>query len=322
MNGHTERSDTYWIQTTRGLDGVIEPTDLWFHDPEFLRGQPCGEPVVFQLRRRGSGQVAATFVLYERDGAGVSPCRAPFGGIALDPQVPFDALDGLIKAAEDMARQRGLREMRVVSYPFSYAPGASALLAAGYAANGYVVAVTDLNFHIPVTDEPLEGRLHPSERRRLRKCQRAGLHFAEEPTPDLSHLYEFVADCRRRRGFPVTLDYASFEALFRQFPGQYRVFTVRDRGRLAALAVGVRVSPDILYYFYPADNPAYQAYSPTVLLLAGMHGYARSHGYSLLDLGIATDAGRPNPGLIRFKRNMGAEPSLKLTFRKTFFTDG
>jgi hypothetical protein len=183
------------------------------------------------------------------------------------------------------------------------------------------VAVTDLNFHLSVTAEPLEGRLHPSERRRLRKCRRAGLHFAEEPTPDLPSLYNFVADCRRRRGFPVTLDYAGFEALFQHFPDQYRLFTVRDGSRLAALALGVRVSPGILYYFYPADDPAYQTYSPTVLLLTGMYGYAQLQGYALLDLGIATDAGRPNPGLIRFKRNMGAEPSLKLTFQQTFFTD-
>jgi hypothetical protein len=322
MNGHTERSETYRVETGRGLDGISGTAEFWFHGRDFLQGQPCGEPVVFQLRRRGSNQVAATFVLYERDGDGVSPCRAPFGGIALDRQVPFDALDRLVKAVDGVARQRGLREIRVVSYPFCYAPEASALLTAGFAANGYAVAFTDLNFHIPVTGEPLEGRMHPSERRRLRKCLRAGLHFAEEPTPDLPHLYGFVADCRRRRGFPVTLDYAGFETLFFRFPNQYRVFTVRDAGRLAALAVGVRVSPGILYYFYPADDPAYQAYSPTVLLLAGLYGYAQSHGYGLLDLGIATDAGRPNPGLIRFKRNMAAEPSLKLTFRKAFFTDG
>jgi hypothetical protein len=322
MNGHTEKPDGYWVQTGRGLDGISGTAGFWFHDRAFLQGQPCGEPAVLELRRRGSGRVAATFVLYERDGTGVSPCRAPFGGISLDPQVPFDALNGLIKAADVEAQQRGLREVRVVCYPFCYAPAASALLAAGFAANGYAVAVTDLNFHIAVTGEPLEGRLHPSERRRLRKCLRAGLHFAEELVPDLPHLYGFVADCRRRRGFPVTLDYAAFEALLLRFPDHYRVFTVRDAGRLAALAVGVRVSPEILYYFYPADDPAYQTYSPTVLLLAGMYEYARSHGYRLLDLGIATDSGQPNPGLIRFKRNMGAEPSLKLTFRKAFFTDG
>ena len=317
MHGDTDGSDAYWVQTGREPGGEM---GFWFHEPAFLQGQPCGEPVVFQLRRRRPDRVAASFVLYERDGAGVSPCRAPFGGIALDPDVPFGALTALLRAVEAFARERGLREIRVVSYPFCYAPEASALLTAAFTAGGYAVAVTDLNFHLPVTAEPLEGRLHASERRRLGKCVRAGLQFAEETAPDLPHLYGFVADCRRRRGFPVTLDYAGFEALFR-FPDRYKVFTVRDGSRLAALAVGIRVSPAILYYFFPADDAAYAAYSPTVLLLAGMYGYARSHGYRQFDLGIATDAGRPNPGLIRFKRNMGAEPSLKLTFRKTFFTD-
>jgi len=322
MNGHTDESDAYWVQAGRGLDAMDGTADFWFHQRAFLQGQPCGEPVVFQLHQRRPDRVAAAFVLYERDGAGVSPCRAPFGGIVLNPTVPFEALSALLRAVEAFARERGLREIRVVSYPFCYAPEASALLTAAFTAGGYAVAVTDLNFHIPVTPEPLEGRLHPSERRRLRKCGRAGLHFAEEAAPDLPHLYGFVADCRRRRGFPVTLDYAGFEALFYRHPDQYKVFTVRDGNRLAALAVGIRVAPPILYYFFPADDAAYAAHSPTVPLLAGMYGYAQRHGYRQLDLGIATDGGRPNPGLIRFKRNMGAEPSLKLTFRKTFFTDG
>jgi hypothetical protein len=264
----------------------------------------------------------ASFFLYERDGNGVSPCRAPFGSVQVERQLSFAALDVLLKAIDTFAMRQRFGEIRIASYPFCYAPDVSALLTAGFTANGYAIVTTDLNFHIPVTEAPLEACMHPSERRRLRKCREAGLQFVEEQAPDLPSIYQFVTSCRQRRGFPVTLDYAGFEALFRDFPENYRLFTVKDRESTAALAVGVRVSPDILYYFYPADDPAYKTYSPTVLLLHGMYAYARFKGYSLLDLGIATDGGEPNHGLIRFKKNMGGEASLKLTFRKAFFTDG
>ncbi len=207
--------------------------------------------------------------------------------------------------------------MGVVSYPFCYNPVAAALLTACFTGSGFSVAVTDLNYHIPVAEEPLEARMHPSERRRLRKCFRAGMQFSAEATPDLAQLYGFIARCRQRRGFPLTLDFAGFKTMFDHFPDRYQVFAVRDGSRIASAAVGVRISPDILYYFFPADDALYKTFSPTVLLLHGMYGYARQAGYKLLDLGIATARGVPNYGLIRFKANMGAEPSLKLTFRKT-----
>ncbi len=322
MNGHTEQTDIYAVQIKRGLGGVYHPAVFWFHRGEFLQSQPCGEPVCFSLLHRKTGQVAASFLLYEKDGNGVSPCRAPFGSVQVASPLPFVALDVLLKSVNTFANREGLRKIRITSYPFCYAPDVSALLTACFTANGYAIATTDLNFHIPVTEAQLEARMHPSERRRLRKCLEAGLQFIEEQEPDLAGIYQFVTSCRQRRGFPVTLHYADFEALFRDFPGNYRLFTVKDRESTAALAVGVRVSPDILYYFYPADDPAYKTYSPTVLLLHGMYAYAWSNGYSLLDLGIATDRGEPNEGLIRFKRNMGGEASLKLTFQKAFFTDG
>ncbi|GAB4027621.1 hypothetical protein GCM10028773_59450 [Spirosoma koreense] len=56
-----------------------------------------------------------------------------------------------------------------------------------------------------------------------------------------------------------------------------------------------------------------------VMLLDGLFVYCQQHRIQLLDLGTALDEnGQPKPGLMRFKRNVGAQESPKLVFEKRF----
>ena len=92
---------------------------------------------------------------------------------------------------------------------------------------------------------------------------------------------------------------------------------VFDGPTLAALTVAVRVRPDILYNFLPADNPIYRPFSPAVLLTHGLYAHCQQAGIALLDLGVSVDDHRqPKPGLLRFKRNLGAEESVKTVWEK------
>ena len=104
--------------------------------------------------------------------------------------------------------------------------------------------------------------------------------------------------------------------LFHFFPKAFQIFTVRDKHKIVALTVTVRVNDRILYNFYPADAAEYHNYSPTVMLTEGLYNYCWEVGIGLLDLGSA-----PNYGLIRFKKNLGAQASLKLSFEKVFTQD-
>jgi lipid II:glycine glycyltransferase (peptidoglycan interpeptide bridge formation enzyme) len=75
----------------------------------------------------------------------------------------------------------------------------------------------------------------------------------------------------------------------------------------------VRTSDKTLYNFYPADSEAWLAYSPMVLLLEFVASWAKERGFEVFDLGIATDNGVRNEGLIRFKQNIGGIETLKYT---------
>jgi hypothetical protein len=238
--------------------------------------------------------------------------------LEFNPRLDVRHLDALLDAIESFARAQGLHQLRITSYPFSYAPEAAQTISQRLLDRGYTIDKSELSHHLPIQEGAFESLLIGSEKRRLNQCRRAGFKLREEAQPDLERVYQFVKSCRERRGFPISLPLEQFKALLERFPDVYTVFTLRDGSTIVALTVTVRINERILYNFYPADTDEYLSYSPTVMVTQGLYDYCRDKGYGLLDLGVSTDRGAPNYGLIRFKKNLGAQASLKLSFEKTF----
>lgn len=291
------------------------------HFPAFLFNQPAharlqgGEAWAAEWRK---GQRIEARLLFFRQGQALySPLRAPFGSVEMRQGLSYASLYAFLEAFEAFCRQEGFQSLRLGHYPLGYAPEAPLLVQVLWAL-GYHSTCIDLCQHLPVSAQVFAEGLHTSEKRRLRKCTAAGFVFEEWKNPDLAQVYAFVKACRLRKGFPISMSEEAFQALWQHFPEAHRVFCVKDGAEIAALSVTIAVNKQILYNFYPADHPDYLAFSPTVFLMQGIYEFAQKNKFNLLDLGISTEQGRPNQGLIRFKECLGASPSLKYTFLKTF----
>jgi hypothetical protein len=299
-------------------EGTLQSSfrEYLFNQPFYLRKQACEQVYIFYLLHKKSNRAYARFHLSVGDGKGTSPCLGTFGSVELNPQLPAGYLDEFIGYIDRFALKSGLRQIQIKSYPFCYAPEVSALLSACLLRQQYQLVYTDLNYHIPVTQHAFTHIIHHSEKRRLQKSIKKGLLFAEETKPDLPLIYRIIAESRIRKGYPVTMNFDDFRQLFDDFPGIYKIFSVRDEQKLAAVTVAVQINQNILYYFLPAHQAQYHTYSPMVLLIGGLYEYCQREGYTILDLGISTDKGVPNYGLMQFKQNVGALASLKLSFIK------
>ncbi len=291
------------------------------HFPAFLFNQPAhvhlqgGEAWVAEWRK---GQRTEARLLFFREGKALhSPLRAPFGSVEMRQGLSYASLYAFLEAFEGFCRQEGFQSLRLVHYPLGYVPEAATLVQALWALS-YQTACIDLCQHLPISTQSFADGLYASEKRRLRKCTAAGFVFEEWKKPDLEQIYAFVRACRLRKGFPISMSEEAFQKLWQHFPEVHRVFCVKDGTQIAALSVTIEVNTQILYNFYPADHPDYLGFSPTVLLMQGIYEFAQKNKFNLLDLGISTEQGRPNQGLIRFKECLGAKPSLKYTFLKTF----
>ncbi len=293
-----------------------------FNEKRHLIQQPCEKLFTLYWYHHKKAKADARFSFFVKDGIAISPCRATFGSIELSSSLPVQHLHAFIEAIDDFAVYHKIKQMYITHYPTCYAPATSALLTASLLHKGYQIKLAELNYHITVQNSiSFEESLHLSEKRKLKKCLEKGFTFGEELQPDLISVYEFIKASRVRQGFPVSLDVGSFQQMFTHFPGVYQIFTVKDRGTIIALTVTVRINGNILYNFYPSDAPAYRSFSPAVLLTKGIYKYCQQNGFSIFDLGIATDKGKPNYGLIRFKQFLGGEPSVKYSFIKMYASE-
>ena len=308
-----------------GPAGPVPPTlPLAFEPFLYLRPEhqalaPHPGPVhSFYLEDPGAGRTVAQLhvAVDAATGRAYSPAQAPFGAVQLAPGLLPTALHQLLDTAEKELAGRGIRRFLLRGYPFAYDPAGAATLAETLRQRGYRVALAEQNYHLDPA-LPYEAHLHPSERRRLHKCRRHGLHFEQEPPFLLPAAYAFIEACRQERGQTLSLSLARVQELFQRFPREHFLFSVRQPdGVWAALTVAIRVSGRVLYNFYPASPLRYNALSPVVLLNEGLHAFARASDLAVLDLGTSTLDTGPNASLLRFKRHLGGVAGLRLSWER------
>ncbi|WP_227763862.1 hypothetical protein [Hymenobacter sp. 15J16-1T3B] len=270
------------------------------------------------LEDLAAGQTVGWWPVFRQpDGRAGSPAAAPFSyPQLLTADVPTPVLDEWLRTAHEQLAAHGCRSWQLRLPPFAYEPARSGALVAALQRLGYQVELAEIDTYLPLS-QPYEARLHPSERRRLHKCQRHGFRFEQEPPLLLPLAYEFLRRCREEKGQALSLTEAQLAALFRDFPRDYLLFSVRDAaGDWAALTVAVLAGRGVLYNFYPASPLRYNAFSPVVLLNAGLHAFGQASGLRLLDLGTSTLPEGLNESLLHFKRHLGGVPSLKLTLTR------
>ncbi|RTQ52420.1 GNAT family N-acetyltransferase [Hymenobacter gummosus] len=285
---------------------------LYLRPAQLALGGPVRVAVLEDAHR---GLTVAWWPIFQLpDGSAGSSPAAPFGGPQLlVPGLPIPVLDAWLAAVQQQLTAQGLRRLTLRLPPFAYEPQRSGPLVAALQRQGYRVQLAEMDTYLPFSRD-YEAHLHPSERRRLHKCERHGLRFEQEPPLLLPLAYDFLRRCREEKGQRLSLTEERLTQLFRDFPRDYLLFSVRDaQGDWAALTVAVLAGGGVLYNFYPASPLRYNSFSPVVLLNAGLHAFGRASGLRLLDLGTSTLPTGPNESLLRFKRHLGGVPSLKLT---------
>ena len=290
-----------------------------FNRTEHLATQRRKNPVSIGLQSSEDGRIAAVLHLNLSGAEALSLPQAPFGGVQAAPDLPPEALARVLEAAENWCHTNKVGKLVIRTAPADYDEMQSARLKTVYGNGGFAPIGTLVNHHIRVTAAPFLDRIHTSERRRLRKCLRAGFTAEIWETPDPAQVYAFLTESRKRQGYPLSLDYHQLRELLTSLPRQAQVFVVKNKDQLVSLTVGIRVSATILYNFCPADNLDYRSYSPMVLLNGYLYEYAQSAGIELIDLGVSLDhLGNEKASLMRFKENLGAEKSEKVTYEKVY----
>lgn len=295
------------------------PTHI-FNTPEFFRlhaGENGTKGHYFQLAERKSRIVLATLHFTQTSpGFYRSPARGTFGGISAPAELSLESIEALTAAAEAALRNRGAANMHIVMPPASHDASMLAKCFNVFTRQGFGMAGQEINYDLEVSNTPFSERIDYGNRKRLNKCLREGFAMVRLGPECYEPAYQIIAENRRRKGYPVTMDFAAVMAMVDTFGDRMRFFGVTRDSELVAAAICIAVSAQVMSVFYWGDREGVQDYSPVVLLSSGIYEHCQEHGIAILDTGIATEAGEPNHGLIRFKRSLGLRESLKLAVSK------
>ena len=289
-----------------------------FNTAAHLRTQNTGEPLFsFRLTKNEGSDFGAEIHFFVENNRAVSLRHASFGSVDWCGDVHEEGLTFLIECVNNFAKEQKWASVEIRNFPHCYAPKTAERIEQILLARDFYTSKTQINHHISVSETPFQLLLGSANRRRLRKCQRAGFSFEQLRDISPQQVYDFIAASRARQRYKMTLDLPQLARLMTDFPQHFLVFCVKDQQTIASLTLAVRVNEQILYNFCPADNLDYRTYSPAVMLTEGLFEFAQHHEISILDLGISVDAlGNPKPTLIKFKENLGGISSEKWTFKR------
>ncbi len=316
--GSLNRYEVWLGQLPEPLPGLpFEP--YLYNRPNHLATQRPENPVSVWLCETSTQQIHALLRADRRGPQVASLAHAPFGGLQFVPSVPADALVLLLSCLGRWCREQGGMRLLIKAPAAGYDQEKFDVGHRAYLSSGFVVAQIRTNHHIPVSERPFLVLISGAERRRLRKCLRAGFRAGLWPDPDPAEVYAFVRESRQQLGYSLPMSLAEFSHLLGELPDSTLVFAVWAGNKPISLTVAIQVSGRILYNFCPADDLAYRTFSPMVLLNASLYAYAQQHSFDTIDLGVSLDnGGNEKPSLARFKENLGGQPSVKITYEKIF----
>lgn len=245
-----------------------------------------------------------------------SPVRAPFGGIEISSTLPPEIAYQLITFAEQFLRQSGVHTIHLTVPPLTYNGQSGAFITAFLLNHGFQITLAEVSSIIPVSASSFESIISSWELRKLKQARKAGLSFQSLKLKNLHTVYRFLAACRQQKGYELSMDYAALEQLALSFPKDIKLFSVQQDHQWAAACVAVQVSKKIIYTFYYDHAHQFQQVSPIVMLMEGIYKICKRQNIKLIDLGTSTSNAQPNFKLLEFKRQLGALPSMKLSFGK------
>ncbi|QXC61705.1 GNAT family N-acetyltransferase [Aquihabitans sp. G128] len=284
-----------------------------------------------QLERRrqidlhdGDRLVGSFVVGVDDDGAATSGFGAPFGGpdLARSAEV-VGHVEALVDQAVAELEAGGAPSIAVRAKPAHYGPNEAALVFA-LVNRGFAVVACDLNAHLDLrgidSGDAYVASLKPAARKALRRSVDQGIGLSQVAPDDAAtwaEAYEVLRRNRVDRGRPMHLPLAYVEAIRDAFPGRVRLLVVDHGDRVVAAALLYRVAPgrDVVQYWGDALHDL--ALSPMNLLVRGVVEHALASGTATVDIGISSEDGVTNAGLIQFKRTVGCDIEPRFVLRRT-----
>ena len=276
-----------------------------------LNSAKCEKVVrlVEEKEKPGMGLVAGI-----RNGVIHSPFSAPFGGFHFRKDIMYiGEVDSFVDSLKEYIESQGLSGIDITLPPYIYHLTFNEKLVNALIRSG-------LNFKLPdITNwvnlkQFQEKFSQKNSKEYLRQAVRNALsfHLVDEREEQVE-IYDIISSNRARFGRPIYMTFKDIEDTGALWPVDFFKVTTADK-QMVASAIFYRSHPEICFALFWGDTEQGRPLRAMDFLTFHLWTHYKRLGFQYIDLGISTEAGHPNEGLLRFKESHEATSSLKYTF--------
>ncbi|MEH2059446.1 MAG: hypothetical protein V7K97_25485 [Nostoc sp.] len=288
-----------------------------FNTSDFFYIHQAERAFYFQLCKKNTEIVLGTMHFTEiASDLFKSPAKGTFGGFVIKENIDFNIYEQFIITVDDYLWCIGAKRIEVIMQPMCHNPSLFSLTYNIMIRLGYAVENHELNYNLAVDNICFSAKINHGNRKRLNKCLREGFTAKELDYSVYDQAYSVILENRIRRGFIFSMKYEQILQMVSTFPEKMKLFGVFNKDIIVCSSICVVINPLILYVYAWGDIDNMQNYSPITLLANYIYEYAQKKAFQIVDLGTSTILGEPNIGLMKFKKNLGCQESLKLSFSK------
>lgn len=243
-----------------------------------------------------------------------SPFSAPFGGFHfLKHNIYISEIDGFLNLLREYALLNGIQRIEIVPPPDIYHNSVNAKVINALIRHQYQFDVPDITNWVNLGK--FNGEYSKKNSREYyRQAVRNHLIFSlTGDERDKMKIYELICENRARFNRPVHMTFDDVLAMEEIWPVDFFKVESADR-QIVASAIFYRSHPGICYAVFWGDNDEGRPLRAMDFMILNLFQHYKDAGFEYVDLGISTESGIPNEGLLRFKESHEADSSLRYRF--------
>lgn len=172
--------------------------------------------------------------------------------------------------------------------------------------------VMDVNQHIEL-DQHFMNKMSHGNRKKIKQTEKSGAVFSRAVPELWETCYDLLRQNRADRGVDISMSRDVFLNSLENFPDYYSIHIVSIGLDILACSLSLKLCSDCMYVVFWGHRKEYQALSPVAFLAQGLLSECILDKCHTLDLGVSSVDGIEDVGLSRFKSNLGAIKSQRLS---------
>jgi hypothetical protein len=243
-----------------------------------------------------------------------SPFSAPFGGFHFrNNNIYISEIEVFLNSLKQYIISQQLNGVDITLPPDIYHETINAKLINSLIRMGFQSSIPEITNWVNL-NQFKEEFTQKNSREYYRQALRNELSFnITDDSNDKMKVYDLIRQNRAKFGRPIYMSFDDIIKTSQLWPVDFFKVTTPD-GSIVASAIFYRCHPSICYAVFWGDSEAGRPLRAMDFLAFQLWSHYKKSGYSYIDLGISTEKGNPNEGLLRFKESHDATSSLRYNF--------